>query len=1211
MNRDDLMASFRETNKLRFSDSWAFSQAIGSVTLPSGRVLKGVDQFNPYRDWQGKNKYFGKQFSILGDSISTLEGYNPKGYDIFYTGEACDKTGVHAMKDTWWGKVIDYFGGELLVNNSWSGSRVTKLPNCDTLFPSGCSDERTGALHIGEAKPDVIIVYLGTNDWGYGVKDEEIVDRTTVLFNGHNTEGDESVFAAAYHKMLFKLRTNYPKAKIFCCTLCETFMSSNPSFNFQYTYSGTHIERYNNIIRWVAEQEYCSVVDLYNEHVPYDAVDGSHPTADGMNTLATLMLRSMCDSEGAAFLDCDGTHDFVVAEEYTGGSRQVCRRCGFEKHNSTLFPPNNKLSNGMHIVKCVNGHFFDRVKYAGCPYCEAEAVDEESRKGIVSPHMSDHYSEYERFWNIFGGILLTSSMQGYFGYPGQYHPKNYKSKLFPLEIGMTYKLEYGTEIRIDEISEDRCTLTICPDGVPASHNNAQEEYPKSMQVKWEEEADLPLMDTPLDVICTLSVRIKKMIDYSTKGKITEFSISSVDLLVTHYEYQAGTLKGYNRINGSRDGHMQFPGGFFDDVVVTLDRQQEDAIQEFLGTVQLSDWKTDYGIVEKFGCAGFCIASSFSCKFDDGSEFVYYSSGKNPDEFNKLIQFLKFICPLPAYTSFVEPKPVQKVDPDIIDLNPDCTVLLYSVEMGISLYSESKGENITIYKSEFNIGRDQECAIRLTDSLIARLQATIFFENSSWLLRDNHSTNGTWLNDTKLIPGKKYVLHPDDVIDFAHREKFIAFISRPALEEQKKGAQKAVSFLESAIGAFHDSGHKDELAFKVAISSLVHAPLYVPVAMDMSAMFGDIDPTKIQTITVNGNVFFPLFTSTDELNKGSAASTTRFYPQDYLPKIIPTGKDIVINPFGEKAFTVNQKMMQELIYPMVKQEAAKADRVIVANTETDWIGKQIGGKYEAMRLLGRGGMSVVYLAEDLNHKDKQWAVKIHTKTSSGFNHLRAAILQEAHMMMQFNHPAIPKIIDIVEDEDNLIIVRDYIEGCTLSELVKNKGSFKEADVLSIGLRLAAALNYLHAFNPPYIYRDMKPENVMVTDSREIKLIDFGIAIPAPHGKADDDAHIIGTRGYAPPEQFAGRADQRSDIYSLGMTLHYLLTGISQNEPPYVTQPVRQINPAISAGLEYIIQRCIRLNPDERYASCVEVITDLNNVQNLPPKKGLFANIFGKK
>ena len=105
--------------------------------------------------WQARSAFFRKKFSILGDSISTLSGYNPEGYELFYAAANCDETGVYEAKDTWWGKVIDVFGGELLVNDSWSGSRVTKLPNKMRIFPSACSDERTGNLHISQNNPDV------------------------------------------------------------------------------------------------------------------------------------------------------------------------------------------------------------------------------------------------------------------------------------------------------------------------------------------------------------------------------------------------------------------------------------------------------------------------------------------------------------------------------------------------------------------------------------------------------------------------------------------------------------------------------------------------------------------------------------------------------------------------------------------------------------------------------------------------------------------------------------------------------------------------------------------------------------------------------------------------------------------------------------------------------------------------------------------------
>lgn len=122
-------------------------------------------------DNQNENalKLRGKKISIFGDSISTLIGYNPKGYNLFFTGGTCQRAGVRTAEDTWWGKVIGSLGGELLVNNSWSGSCVTKLPNREGLFPSGCSDERTSALHNGLQMPEVIIVYLGTNDWANGI----------------------------------------------------------------------------------------------------------------------------------------------------------------------------------------------------------------------------------------------------------------------------------------------------------------------------------------------------------------------------------------------------------------------------------------------------------------------------------------------------------------------------------------------------------------------------------------------------------------------------------------------------------------------------------------------------------------------------------------------------------------------------------------------------------------------------------------------------------------------------------------------------------------------------------------------------------------------------------------------------------------------------------------------------------------------------------
>ena len=165
--------NFHAFNNEFFGGLWATPLVLPE--LPNLEFLnekfnRNSNQFLEYLGWKDKNKYYNKQFSILGDSISALAGYNPKGYKVFYDSENCERSAVKEMQDTWWGKVIDFFGGELLINNSWSGSRVTKSPNNDSLFPSGCSEKRTGSLHINSIKPDVVIVYLGTNDWAFGAE---------------------------------------------------------------------------------------------------------------------------------------------------------------------------------------------------------------------------------------------------------------------------------------------------------------------------------------------------------------------------------------------------------------------------------------------------------------------------------------------------------------------------------------------------------------------------------------------------------------------------------------------------------------------------------------------------------------------------------------------------------------------------------------------------------------------------------------------------------------------------------------------------------------------------------------------------------------------------------------------------------------------------------------------------------------------------------
>ena len=137
------------------------------------------------------------------------------------------------------------------------------------------------------------------------------------------------------------------------------------------------------------------------------------------------------------------------------------------------------------------------------------------------------------------------------------------------------------------------------------------------------------------------------------------------------------------------------------------------------------------------------------------------------------------------------------------------------------------------------------------------------------------------------------------------------------------------------------------------------------------------------------------------------------------------------------------------------------------------------------------------------------------------------------------------------------------------------------------------------------------NVILTPDRHLKVIDFGIVRQYDLLK-DRDTCFLGTKGYAAPEQFGGpQTDARTDIFGLGMTMFRLVTGVDPTEPPYEIKPVRQVNPNLPKGLEYIISKCIQLNPDERYQSCDELKADLNNYLSLPKPKGILRKLFGKK
>lgn len=257
-----------------------------------------------------------------------------------------------------------------------------------------------------------------------------------------------------------------------------------------------------------------------------------------------------------------------------------------------------------------------------------------------------------------------------------------------------------------------------------------------------------------------------------------------------------------------------------------------------------------------------------------------------------------------------------------------------------------------------------------------------------------------------------------------------------------------------------------------------------------------------------------------------------------------------------------------------------------------VGTVIEGKYEILKEIGRGGMSVVYLAID-THLNRNWAVKEVKKTGNGKNDeiVVNSLLAEANMVKRLDHPALPRIVDILDNGASIYIVMDFIEGESLDKILGEYGAQPEERVIEWAMQICDVLSYLHSQKPPIIYRDMKPANLMLKPNGNISIIDFGIAREYKEQNLSDTT-VLGTKGYAPPEQYSGQTDPRSDIFALGMTMHHLLTGIDpRNGEAYA--PVRQWIPELSEGIEAIIDKCVEPAAENRYQSCAELLLDLQD------------------
>ena len=263
-----------------------------------------------------------------------------------------------------------------------------------------------------------------------------------------------------------------------------------------------------------------------------------------------------------------------------------------------------------------------------------------------------------------------------------------------------------------------------------------------------------------------------------------------------------------------------------------------------------------------------------------------------------------------------------------------------------------------------------------------------------------------------------------------------------------------------------------------------------------------------------------------------------------------------------------------------------------------IGSLVDGKYKVLNVVGKGGMSVVYLVMN-ERANKQWAIKeVRKDGMQDFEVVKQNLIVETDMLKNLNHPNLPSIIDVIDTEESFLIVMDYIEGKALDKVLTEFGAQPQEYVIEWAKQLCDVLGYLHSRKPPIIYRDMKPANVMLKPDGNVTLIDFGTAREFKASKIEDTT-CLGTRGYAAPEQYGGhgQTDARTDIYCLGATLYHLVTGHNPSQPPYEMYPIRHWNPNLSSGLEEIILKCTKPNPADRYQNCQELRYALEHYEEL--------------
>jgi outer membrane protein assembly factor BamB len=253
---------------------------------------------------------------------------------------------------------------------------------------------------------------------------------------------------------------------------------------------------------------------------------------------------------------------------------------------------------------------------------------------------------------------------------------------------------------------------------------------------------------------------------------------------------------------------------------------------------------------------------------------------------------------------------------------------------------------------------------------------------------------------------------------------------------------------------------------------------------------------------------------------------------------------------------------------------------------------LNGRYRIDRLIKTGGMGSVYRALD-QKLDTYVALKdlilppgsepAHQGASEWFN-------SEAKMLARLDHPSLPRVFDYFSEEGHYYLVMTIVEGEDLETRLKREGKpgLPEDEVIGWACQVLKVLDYLHNYHPPIVYGDVKPSNIMLHRDGRVFLVDFGIARAMTPG-APRRRYAEGTDGYAPPEQFAGLSEPRSDLYALGATIHHLLTG--EPPDPLILKPLKSIDRSFSSHIDQVVSKALEKIPGERFSTAQDMLNAL--------------------